>query len=74
MVVFAGAGIDVTLKQLVKDALPLLLARNESAQEELRKFAARRLGNGSDQQRISLLAAWLTSLDPRISIISEYKY
>ncbi len=43
MLVFAGAGLDAVLKQLIKDALRALAAKDSSVQAELEKFATRQL-------------------------------
>lgn len=43
MLVFAGAGLDAVLKQLVKDALRGLASKDSSVQAELEKFAIRQL-------------------------------
>jgi len=43
MVVFAAAGLDSLLKQIVKDALPKILKQNAAAQMELQKYTQRAL-------------------------------
>jgi len=43
MVVFAAAGLDSLLKQIVKDALPKILEKSEAAQVELQKYTQRAL-------------------------------
>jgi hypothetical protein len=45
-VVFTGAGLDATLKQLIRDTLPTLLETNDQAHEKFETFAADRLGSG----------------------------
>lgn len=49
MLVFAGAGLDSLLKQIVRDALPEVLKVSREAQEELRKYVKRALrGKAND--------------------------
>jgi len=45
-IVFTGAGLDATLKQLIRDTLPTLLERNQQAHDKFEAFAAGRLGTG----------------------------
>ena len=72
-VVFAGAGLDATLKQLIRDTLPLLLDRNEQAHGKFETFAANRLRTG-DTADAKVLARYLTSSDPRGRLIEDYIY
>ena len=48
MVVFAGAGLDATLKQIVKDALPDVLRKSRTARENFEKFTVRYLCRTED--------------------------
>ena len=43
MLVFAGAGLDSMIKQLVRDALSLTIDRSERAEENFRTFVSKRL-------------------------------
>ena len=70
-VVFAGAGLDATLKQLIRDTLPLLLDCNEQAHDKFETFAANRLRTG-DTADAKVLARYLTSSDPRGRLIEDY--
>src|SRR5262245_44706240 len=45
-IVFTGAGLDATLKQLIRDTLPILLATNTQAHDKFESFAGERLGTG----------------------------
>lgn len=72
-VVFVGAGLDATLKQLIRDALPLLLECNEQAHDKFETFAADRLRTG-DTVEVKVLARYLTSSDPRGRLIEDYIY
>ena len=70
-VVFTGAGLDATLKQLIRDTLPLLLPSNQQAQDKFESFAADRLGTG-ELADTRMLARYLTSSDPRSRLIEDY--
>lgn len=72
-VVFTGAGLDSTLKRLIRDTLPRLLERSQSAHDKFEEFAARRLGTGdiADAKRV---ARYLTSNSPRQRLIEDYVY
>lgn len=43
-IVFTGAGLDATLKQLIRDTLPNLLDWNEQAHKKFEAFTTQRLG------------------------------
>jgi hypothetical protein len=45
-IVFTGAGLDATLKQLIRDTLPTLLESNQQAHEKFERFTTERLGTG----------------------------
>jgi hypothetical protein len=68
--VFSGAGVDATLKQLTRDALPRLLQVSEEAVDKLASFTERRLS--SDLNRMKALARYITSHDPRSAVIDDY--
>jgi len=63
MLVFACAGLDSMLKQLIQDALPMIAQRDGKARQELQKFVARKLGRASgDDLPVQLDTSFLTSL------------
>lgn len=73
-IVFSGAGLDATLKQMIRDTLPMVLeAGNEQAHKKFEDFAHERLGTGeiADTQAI---ARYLTSASPRERLIEDYIY
>lgn len=72
-VVFTGAGLDATLKQLIRDTLPKLLESNTQAHEKFETFASAQLGTGeiADTKQI---ARYLTSANPRERLIEDYIY
>jgi hypothetical protein len=76
MLVMAGAGLDATLKRLIKDALPKLVDRDVDARTALEKFAESKLrGAGddpSDQGPPKFLAPVLTARSPRDKVIELY--
>jgi len=68
-VVFAGAGVDAALKQLIRDALPTLLPLSEGARSKFSTHAQRRL---KDDVGGSLLAGFLTASNSREALIEDY--
>lgn len=73
-IVFSGAGLDATLKQMIRDTLPLLLeAGNEQAHKKFEDFASDRLGTGEIADT-GAIARYLTSANPRERLIEDYIY
>lgn len=72
-VVFTGAGLDATLKQLIRDTLPRLLEESTQAHNKFESFAADRLGTGEIADA-KVIARYLTSSDPRGRLIEDYIY
>lgn len=72
-IVFTGAGLDATLKQLIRDTLPILLERSQQAHEKFEAFTASRLGTGEIADT-KMIARYLTSPDPRGRLIEDYVY
>jgi hypothetical protein len=72
-IVFAGAGLDASLKRLIRDTLPPLLERSEQAHSKFETFAAEKLGTG-DIVDARVLARYLTSPNPRDRLIEDYVY
>lgn len=76
MLVMAAAGLDATVKQLVQDTLPHLVANDPKAQNSFEKFVTRRLAgdpaSGSAPVNTRLLASVLASPVPQVRLINEY--
>jgi hypothetical protein len=73
-IVFSGAGLDATLKQMIRDTLPRLLeAGNVQAHKKFEDFAHRRLGTGEIADTRTI-ARYLTSASPRDRLIEDYIY
>jgi hypothetical protein len=72
-IVFTGAGVDATLKQLIRDTLPALLVRNDQAHGKFEDFASARLGTGEIADT-RMIARYLTSANPRERLIEDYVY
>ncbi len=70
MLTFASAGLDSMFKQLIRDALPHVILRNEGARAQFRTFVEKRLSR-RDALDNKLLADVLTSPDPRSVLIAE---
>lgn len=64
MVLFASAGLDSLVKQLVRDALPEVVERDEGATQQFRDRAEKYVVRG-DVLDASLVVSALTSHDPR---------
>jgi hypothetical protein len=73
MVVFAAAGLDSMVKQLIKDTLPDLIRLNESVRKGLEGFVARELrGDSATTAGNQFLARILVSESQRDQLIDEY--
>ena len=72
-IVFTGAGLDATLKQLIRDTLPTLLETSHQAHDKFESFAGDRLGTG-EAADTKMIARYLTSTDPRSRFIEDYIY
>jgi hypothetical protein len=73
-IVFSGAGLDATLKQMIRGTLPLLLeAGNEQAHKKFETFASDKLGTGEIADT-GAIARYLTSANPRERLIEDYIY
>lgn len=76
MLVYAAAGLDGMVKQLIRDALPLVLGRDERAQEALEKFIVRQIrpetGDADRTVGAKFLARVLSRPSPQRSAIDEY--
>lgn len=77
MVVFAGAGLDALLKQIVKDAMPDILKKSQAARDSFQKFAVRylcRTADGTDDladplPSLKRIASLMTSSSPRDALV-----
>jgi len=67
MLIFACAGLDSAIKQLVRDALESVIDRNPSAQENFTESVRRRLPDMEKSRE--LLASVLTAKNPRQILI-----
>jgi hypothetical protein len=70
-IIFTGAGLDTTLKQVINDTLPHLLGRSDQAHEMFEGFAARQLGTAelADKKKIG---RYLVAESPRGRLIQDY--
>lgn len=60
-IVFAGAGLDATLKELIRSALPIVVTTNAVARDKFRRFASDFLGNTRQSLDFDELAAVLVA-------------
>ena len=70
MLVFACAGLDSTIKHVIRDSLAVVIERVAPAEDNFRDFVQRRLGNRADLDA-TLLARVLTDASPRSVLIGE---
>lgn len=74
--VFAAAGLDATVKQLIRDSMPRLVLIDVSVKEGLEKFVAKQLrGNLDDSEAASgrkFLAKILTAQSQLDELIEQY--
>lgn len=74
--VFAAAGLDSMLKQLIRETIKELAKRDAQVQTELEKFVQRQIrGDSEDSETISghrFLAGVLVAASPQDRIIEEY--
>ena len=73
MLVFAGAGLDSSVKQAAEDCLPVLALHLGETREELEKFSARRLrGLGEAESANRLLVKLLMQPSAEDAFIKEF--
>jgi len=72
-VVFTGAGLDSTLKRLIRDTLPRLLETNEQAHKKFEAFTVQRLGT-AEIADTRMVARYLVAENPRAQLIDDYIY
>jgi hypothetical protein len=71
-IVFVAAGMDATVKQLVRDALPMLVKESPTALEKLTDYATTALVDSAGQIRGKALAGYLLSGDIREALMESY--
>ncbi len=69
--VFAGAGLDSMAKQLVRDALPVVVDRHEGAHAMLKQHVERHVFREVTDASLSMLADVLVDRQPRTRLISR---
>jgi len=74
MLVSAASGLDAMTKQLIREALPIIIQIDKEALVELEKFVTRRLKDGTDDisERTPFLARVLTAPSTQKQIIEDY--
>jgi hypothetical protein len=72
-IVFTGAGLDATLKQLIRDTLVHLIIQNDQAHKKFEAFAAKRVGTGEIADT-KMIARYLVAANPRQQLIEDYVY
>ena len=76
--VFAGAGLDSCLKELIRGSLKALAKIDEGVQEEFETFVQRQLRGESEEPEsiggYKFLASVLSSSHPQSKLLNEYVY
>ncbi len=71
MIVFAGAGVDAVMKQLVRETLETIILRSDAASDKFANFVEARL-DPSTGANVKRLAHYLLSTSPRQTLTEEY--
>ncbi len=73
-IVFAGAGLDATVKQLIRDALPSVARTSEEAESKFRDFVEQRIRRGGEGLDHRMLVGVLASdaQSPRDALLELY--
>src|SRR6185312_5289604 len=78
MLVMACAGLDATIKQLIKDSLLQLANRHGGVQKEFKKFLIRKIKAGDETSfspgGAAFLANMIAAANSQVQAISEYVY
>lgn len=69
MLIFAGAGLDAAIKQVIKDAFKRLLRRDKSVQAKAIEHFSKHLARGDTS--LKDLARWLFQDKPRSAMASD---
>lgn len=72
MLIFATAGLDSMIKQLVEDSLSAVIDRVEGASNKFKLYIERRLIKGEELDR-RFLAEIIADLKPRVRMLNELK-
>lgn len=73
MLTFASSGLDSMIKQLVREALPIVIDNREGAQQEFQKFVERRLRKGKEGHLDNeFIAGVLVRRDPRRHLVEQF--
>ena len=73
MLTFASSGLDSMIKQLVREALPIVIDNREGAQQEFQKFVERRLRKDKEGHlNNEFIAGVLVRPDPRRYLVEQF--
>lgn len=72
MLVFACAGLDVLLKQLVKTKLPDLISADKNAQEKFKEHVKRGINTKEPNKILNTVALALVDQNPKEIFLKEY--
>lgn len=71
-VLFTGAGLDATLKQLLRDALPLVIDKSPEARDKFQTMVEKELATSTGIVDSKTLAQYLVAVDARRALIERY--
>jgi hypothetical protein len=72
LLIFAMAGLDASLKQLIRDAIPTLVTVSERSEERLEKFAVGRLEAGRTGLDSQFLVGLLRSPNAHDALVQQF--
>lgn len=71
MLIFSTSGLDSMFKQLIKDALPEVINKNEGALKKFESHLRRKLISKNNEFNVELLASALVQKNPRKALIMD---
>ncbi len=71
MLIFACAGLDIFLKQLITEKLPKLIAADKNSREEFKKYILRGLSKDTNKL-LNTVALALVDSNPKEIFLNEY--
>lgn len=71
MLVFACSGLDAVIKQLIKDALPAVIEKNEGAESQFRSFIENEIAR-NQKFGTEMIAMSITARSPREQALTRF--
>lgn len=70
MLIFAASGLDSTVKQLVRDALPSVIEKEEGSQKAFQSHIEKKMATGGELNT-TFISSVLVSIKPREELINQ---